>query len=98
MVNREKAENIRVLHHNLQSLKNKILELALYLHVNESMFGVLCFTEHWTSEDQMKFIHFDQYRLRSQFCRNGKMGGGSCIFVKDVLRTRQIHYLRGLRE
>jgi hypothetical protein len=24
------------------------------------------------------------------------MGGGSCIFVKDVLRTRQIHYLRGL--
>jgi hypothetical protein len=26
----------------------------------------------------------------------GKGGAGSCIFVRDVLRTRQIHYLRGL--
>jgi hypothetical protein len=24
------------------------------------------------------------------------MGGGSCIFVKDVLRTIQIHYLSGM--
>jgi hypothetical protein len=55
-------------------------------------------TEHWKSEDQIKLINFDQYRLRSQFCRNEKRGGGSCIFVKDVLRTRQIHYLRGLGE
>jgi hypothetical protein len=93
MVNCEKAKNITVLHHNIQSLNNKIQELSLYLHVSETMVNVLCFTEHWLSGDQIKLIILDQYKLRSQFCRDKKRGGGSCIFVKDVLRTKQIHYL-----
>jgi hypothetical protein len=41
MVNREKAKNLRVLHHNIQSLKNKIQEIAIYLYVNETMLYVL---------------------------------------------------------
>jgi hypothetical protein len=32
-------------------------------------------------------------RLISQFCRHSRRGGGSGIFVRDMLRTRQVHYL-----
>jgi hypothetical protein len=46
MVKCEKAKNIILLHHNIQSLNNKIQELSLYLHVSETMVDVLCFTEH----------------------------------------------------
>jgi hypothetical protein len=57
------------------------------------MINVLCFTEHLISGDQINLINLDEYKLRSQFCRTKKKGGGSCIFVKDVLKTKQIHYL-----
>jgi hypothetical protein len=66
MVNCEKAKNIIVLHHNIQSLSNKIQELSLYLHVSDTMVDVLCFTEHWLSGDQIKLINLDQHKLRSQ--------------------------------
>jgi hypothetical protein len=74
MVNSEKAKNIIVLHHSIQSLNNKIQELSLYLHVSETMVDVLCFTEHWLSGDQIKLINLDQYKLRSQFCMEKKKG------------------------
>jgi exonuclease III len=57
------------------------------------MIDVLCFAEHWISSDQINLINLDQYKLRSQFCRTKKKGGGSCIFVRDILKTKQTHYL-----
>jgi hypothetical protein len=57
------------------------------------MVDVLCLTEHWIPEDQIKLINLDQYRLISQFYRHNRKGGGSCIFVRDMLRTREVYYL-----
>jgi hypothetical protein len=87
-----------VLHHNIQSLNNKIQELVLFLHATENMVDVLCLTEHWISEDQIKLINLDQYRLISKFCRYNRRGGGSCMFVRDMLRMRQVHYLSGIAQ
>jgi hypothetical protein len=74
MVNCGKSENLKVLHYNIQSLNNKILELSLYLHVSDTRIDVLCFTEHWISGDQINLINLDQYKLRSQFCRTKRKG------------------------
>jgi hypothetical protein len=46
MVNSDKANNIIMLHHNIQCLNNKIQESSLYLHVSNFMADVLCFTDH----------------------------------------------------
>jgi hypothetical protein len=72
-----------VLHHDIQSLNNKIQELVLFLHARGKMVDVLCLTEHWISEDQIKLINLEQYRLISQFCRHNRRDGGSCIFVRE---------------
>jgi exonuclease III len=98
MVKRQVESNITMLHHNIQSLNNKILELTVYLHNNEKLVDVLCFTEHWMVDDQIKLINLDQYRLRSYFCRNIRRGGGVCIFVRDMLRVKQVHYLCGIAQ
>jgi hypothetical protein len=89
MVNSGKSNNLKVLHHNIESLNNKILELSLFIHDSDIMIDVLCFTEHWISVDQISMINLDQYSLRSKFCRTTKKGGGSCIFVRDSLQTNK---------
>lgn len=45
--------NLNVLHYNILSLNNKTLELSLFLHDNDIMIDVLCFTEHWLSMGQI---------------------------------------------
>jgi hypothetical protein len=57
------------------------------------MIDVLCFAEHWLSMDQISLINVDQYSLRNKFCRTTKKGGGSCIFVRNFLQTKQVRYL-----
>jgi exonuclease III len=70
MVKRQAEFNITVLHHNIQSLNNKILELTVYLHDNKKMVDVICLTEQRMVDDQIKLINLDHYRLKSYFCRN----------------------------
>jgi hypothetical protein len=89
MVNSGNSNNLKVLHHNIQSLNNKTLELSLFIHDTDIMIDVLCFTEHWLSMDQISLINVGQYSLRSKFCRTTKKGGGSCIFVRNFLQTKQ---------
>jgi hypothetical protein len=84
MVNSGKANNIIVLHHSMLCLNNKIQELALYLHVNDFIMDVLCFTEHWISEDQIKPITLDQYKLSTHFCRNEKRGGVVHVYLSRL--------------
>jgi hypothetical protein len=49
-------------------------------------------------DDQIKLISLDHYRLRSFFCRNKRRGGGACIFVRDMFRVKQVHYLCGIAQ
>jgi hypothetical protein len=71
-----------VLHQNIQSIRNKLLELDLVLKSRVQNTDVLCFTEHWIKEDYLTSIHIDQYKLVNYFGRKNHNHGGSCIFVK----------------
>jgi hypothetical protein len=55
--------NLSILHQNIQSIGNKLLEVNLVLKSNLKDIDVLCFTEHWLKEDYLKLIHVDQYKL-----------------------------------
>jgi hypothetical protein len=80
----------------MQSLNNKLLDIAMMLTVDNFNMNILCFTEQWLLEDQMNVISIDQFRLVSKFCRGNCASGGSCIFTRNTIQTKQVNYLSGL--
>ena len=86
----------RLLHHNVQSLNNKFLDIAMMLTVDNLNVNILCFTEHWLLEDQMNVLNIDQFRLVGNFSRSYSTSGGSCIFTINTIQTKEVNYLRGL--
>jgi hypothetical protein len=87
---------IRLLHHNVQSLNNKLLDIAVMLAAENLNMNILCFTEHWLLEVQMNVTHIDHFRLASNFSRNHSTSGGSCIFMRNNTETKEAEYLKGL--
>jgi hypothetical protein len=84
-----------LMHHNMQSLNNKLLDIAMMLTVDNLNMNILCFTEHWLLEDQINVTNIDQFRLVSKFCRGNSASGGSCIFTRNTIHTKEINYLSG---
>jgi len=79
-----KSHELKILHHNVQSLNNKLLELSISLSIDDINADILCFTEHWLRENQLNSVHIDQFKLVSSFSRSIRTGGGSSIFVKKL--------------
>jgi hypothetical protein len=48
-----------LMHHNIQRLNNKLLNIAMMLIVDNLNMNILYFTEHWLLEDQMNVINTD---------------------------------------
>jgi len=44
----------------------------------------------------MKVLNIDYFRLVSNFSRNHSASGGSCIFIRNNMETKEVEYLRGL--
>jgi hypothetical protein len=95
---KEKYGQLSVLHQNVQSISNKVVELDLVLKSSMGNIDVLCFTEHWVKEDYLNLIQIDQYKLVNYFSRKKYEHGGSCIYVKNGIRTRELNYLKDLNE
>jgi hypothetical protein len=50
-------------------------------------------TEQWLLEDQINVLNKDQFRLVSKFFRSFSTSGGSCIFTKNTIQTKEVDYL-----
>ena len=87
---------IRLLHHNVQSLNNKLLDIAVMLTAEYLNVNILCFMEHWLLDTQTKVTNIDYFRLVSNFSRNHSSSGRSCIFIRNNTETKEFEYLRGL--
>jgi hypothetical protein len=61
---------IRLLHYNVQSLNNKLVDIAIMLTAENLNVNILCFTEYTLLEDQMKVLNIDCFRLVNNFSRN----------------------------
>jgi hypothetical protein len=85
-----------VLHQNIQSIRNKLLDIDLVLKARIKNIDVLCFTEHWIQEDYLTTIQIDQYKLVSHFGRKIYKHGGSCIYVKKSILTKDMNCFRNI--
>jgi CHAD domain-containing protein len=63
------------LHHNVQSLSNKVIEMQLLLDSWPEKPAVVCFSEHWLPSDHLIHINIDQYKLADKYCRNSDKHG-----------------------
>jgi exonuclease III len=59
---------------------------------------VLCFTEHWQSEDEISYFNFEHYCLISKFCRKSKQHRGSFIYIKTNLKAKSCNVFENLKQ
>jgi hypothetical protein len=59
---------------------------------------VICLTEHWQSDQKLNCTNIFYFKLVSAFCRSSSEHGGSGIYVKEGLETREIHYFADISE
>lgn len=81
---------------NVQGILNKLDNIDV-LNVDLNC-DVLCVTEHWLNNTEMSFLSLPGYINASQFCRTNKTRGGSVIFVKNYMQTKDCTQLTGLAE
>jgi len=91
-----KVYEIKLLHHSVQSLSNRLLDITIMLTTELSNINILCFTKHWLSEVQLKVVNIDGFRLVSNFSRSHSASGGSCIFIRSTIETKDVNYLKEL--
>jgi hypothetical protein len=82
-----KPNMLSILHNNVQSINNKLLELNILLQSELVDVDVLCLTDHWLREGNIKLISNDKFKLTGNFSRSRSDLGGSCIYVKHHLQT-----------
>lgn len=84
----EKEKTLYLLHQNIQSLKNKTLDVELVVGELKNKPKVLCFTEHWCTAEELQCLKIDGYHLVASYTRSVGTHGGCCLFVTDDLENK----------
>jgi hypothetical protein len=92
----QNEHNLGILHHNIQSLRNKVMALNVLLSSWVSKPTILCFSEHWLNKEHLLHINIDYYKLAENFCRISNRHGGTCIFVLNDIKTRELSFVQNL--
>jgi exonuclease III len=92
------GNNLNVVHQNIRSLWGKCGELEILLETEINNAKVLCFTEYWLNCHKIHVININHFMLANAFCRRNSDHGGSCIFVKKGVMTKELNFLNELGE
>ena len=78
---------LRLLHINIQSMRNKISELEAYLAAKEPNIDVICVSEHWLQESEIQYIKVGEFTVASHFARTEFTHGGTLILLNKSLES-----------
>lgn len=94
----EVRNDLCLLHINIQSLRNKINLLDLFLNQHNVSFLNVC--EHWLSSANFELCNIGDYVGVSYFARTNAIHGGSAIYVKKSIYNEcvNLQYITSLCE
>jgi hypothetical protein len=72
------------------------MELSTFLNTGLLNLDVLCFSEHWLTDEQIKTLNSEQCILADNFSNVKCNYGGTCTFVRENLNIRKVKYLKDL--
>jgi exonuclease III len=64
---------------NIQSIRNKLMEIDVLLATSTIKYDLLCFSEHWITNTEMESLSIKGYKLISYFCRKTHTHGGVAV-------------------
>jgi hypothetical protein len=85
------GNQFRLLHLNIQYLRNKLDLLQLF--VNEHLPHIIVITEHGLKLKEIDYYKLDGYNLVSSFCREHHKGGGVAIYIGSHILAKPIDFL-----
>jgi hypothetical protein len=88
--------NLGILHHNIQCLGSKVMALNVLLSSWVPKPAILCFCKHWLNKEHLLHINIDYYKLAASFCRISNRHGGTCIYVLNDIKTRELSFVQNL--
>jgi len=92
------TKSLNIVHQNIRSLWGKCEELEIVLATELNNIEVLCFTEHWLNCNKVHAVNINNFMLANAFCRKNSDYGGSCIFVKLGIITKELNFLNNQGE
>jgi hypothetical protein len=93
-----KNPKLVVLHQNICSIRKITTELEVLFYSEWKHVDVICLTEHWQSDQKLNCSNIVDFKLASAFCRSSSEHGGSGIYVRDGIETKEINYFAGISE
>ena len=86
----ESHTRTRILHVNVQCLRNKYNLFDAFLVQNYYCFEVVCICEHWLRDEEILDLVLRRYRVAASFCRVLRGHGGVMILVRDDIEFRDL--------
>lgn len=81
-----------VIHQNIQSVRNKVDELEVFIGTLDSAVNAICLTERWLRPGEQFCIR--GYKIASCYYRTFNLHGGSCILVEADTEIIELEHLK----
>lgn len=88
------------MHHNVQSLFNKLPFIEILAEDKSYNLDVLCFSEHWLTKSEINNTQIQNFYLAGSYSRqiytSKRPHGGTCIYVRQGIQSKYLEEYENL--
>lgn len=83
-----------VLHQNIQSVRNKTLDLELFINTMDEKPNILCLSEHWLRYEEEEYVKVEGYSMITCLSRRTATHGGVCILSDNTYAFEEVAWVK----